>query len=75
MGLGTRNRQNQTADVCKQHLRAVNTDKLALVEEFIHEFEGTGKNLDVTKWSVFTDNTEEMHKRLDEQFGKWLNPG
>ena len=40
MGLGTRNRQNQTAEVCKQHLREQHKDCLSLVEEFIHEFEG-----------------------------------
>ena len=77
MGLGTKNRQNQTAEICKQHLREKNLDKLGLVEEFIHEIEGTGKNHDVTRWSQFTDIKgieEEMLKRLDEHFEKWLNP-
>ena len=74
MGLGTKNRQNQTADRCKEHLRETNTDKLALVEEFIHEFEGTGKNSDVTRWSEFSDGKEEMIKQVDGRFAKWLNP-
>jgi len=37
MGLGTKNRQKQTADICKQHLREKYRDKLGLVEEFIIE--------------------------------------
>jgi hypothetical protein len=40
MGLGTKNRQKQTADICKQHLREKYQDKLGLVEEFIVEVEG-----------------------------------
>ena len=77
MGLGTKNRQNQTADICKQHLRENNQANLGLVEEFIQEFEGAGKNHDATKWGQFTDIKgikEEMLKRLDEHFEKWLNP-
>ncbi len=77
MGLGTKNRQNQTAETCKQHLRDDNQDKLALVNEFIAEFEGTGKNQDATRWSQFTDIKgikEEMLKRLDLDFEQWLNP-
>jgi hypothetical protein len=77
MGLGTKNRQKQTADDCKLHLRESNPDKLALVEEFIHETEGTGKEHDIARWGQLTDNTrdeEEMLKRLDAAFEKWLNP-
>ena len=33
MGLGTKNRQKQTADICKPHLREKYRDKLALVED------------------------------------------
>jgi hypothetical protein len=40
MALGTKNRQKQTAGLCKQHLRQKYPDKLALVEEFIVEIEG-----------------------------------
>jgi hypothetical protein len=77
MGLGTKNRQYQTADSCKQHLREKNPEKLALVEEFIEEFEGSGKNLDLTRWSQFADIKgikTEMLKRLDSYFDQWLNP-
>jgi hypothetical protein len=55
MGLGTKNRQKQTADICKQHLREKYRDQLRLVEEFIVEIEGTPKNCDVTRWGQFTD--------------------
>lgn len=78
MSLGTKNRQQQTAEQCKQHLHDKHRDKLVLVEEFIHEFEGLGKERDITKWGQFTDasqNQEEMLKRLDEHFDQWLNPG
>ena len=44
MGLGTKNRQKQTADICKQHLREKHPDKLGLVEEFIVEIEGPPNN-------------------------------
>ena len=77
MGLGTKNRQKQTADVCKQHLRERNPDKPALVEEYIHEIEGTGKQQDISCWGQFTDIkgiNEEMLKRLDVDFYEWLNP-
>jgi hypothetical protein len=55
MGLGTKNRQKQTADICKQHLREKYRDKLRLVEEFIVEIEGAPKNCDVTRWGQFAD--------------------
>jgi hypothetical protein len=77
MSLGTKHRQQQTADVCKQHLRDEHKDKLSLVNEFIAEFEGTGKNQDILCWSLFTDakqDNTEMLQRLDEHFEKWLNP-
>ena len=35
MALGTKNRQRQTAEACKQHLREKYRDRGALVEEFI----------------------------------------
>jgi hypothetical protein len=77
MGLGTKNRQQQTAEVCKQHLRDNYKDQLGLVEEFIAEIEGTGKNYDVGKWGQFADaswKNDVMLMRLDEAFDKWLNP-
>jgi hypothetical protein len=77
MGLGTKNRQKQTADLCKQHLRENYPDKLALVEEFIAEIEGPLKSADVTRWGQFTDIKgikKEMFQRLEIQFENWLNP-
>jgi hypothetical protein len=76
MGLGTKNRQKQTADICKQHLREKYQDKLELVEEFIVEIEGSPKNCDVTRWGQFTDIKDikkEMLQRLEVQFENWLN--
>ena len=55
MGLGTKNRQRQTAEICKRHLREKYRDRGELVEEFISEFEGAGKNSDLTRWGSFTD--------------------
>ncbi|MES2568829.1 MAG: hypothetical protein V4710_02100 [Verrucomicrobiota bacterium] len=77
MALGTKNRQAQTAELCKQHLREMHPDQLLLVEEFIREFEGSGKEHDVTRWGRFTDlkdMKEEMLVRLDDYFAEWLNP-
>jgi hypothetical protein len=76
MGLGTKNRQKQTADLCKQHLRQRYPDKLGLVEEFIADIEGLLKNSDVTRWGQFTDIRDikkEMFQRLEAQFENWLN--
>jgi len=76
MGLGTKNRQKQTADLCKQHLRQRYPDKLGLVEEFIVDIEGPPKNSDVTRWGQFTDIRDikkEMFQRLEAQFENWLN--
>ena len=77
MGLGTKNRQKQTADICKQHLREKYRDQLGLVEEFIVEIEGVPRNCDVTRWGQFTDIKDikkEMFKRLEVHFENWLNP-
>ena len=76
MGLGNKNRQKQTADLCKQHLRQRYPDKLGLVEEFIVEIEGPPKNLDVSCWGQFTDIKDikkEMFRRLEIQFENWLD--
>lgn len=75
MGLGTKNRQKQTGDLCKEHLRTTYPAQRVLVEDFIREIEGTGKAADVSNWGQFTDlahNTGEMLNRVDERFGKWL---
>ena len=42
-------------------------DKLVLVEGFIHELEGSGKERRIAKWSQFTDASlirAEMLKQL-----------
>ena len=77
MTLGTKNRQKQTADLCKQHLREKYPDRVSLVEEFILEIEGSGKNCDFTRWGQFTDIKDikkEMFQRLEARFENWLNP-
>jgi hypothetical protein len=77
MALGTKNRQKQTAETCKQHLRQKYRDHGALVEEFIAEFEGSGKDADLTRWSRFTNVKgidKEMLQRLDAFFETWLSP-
>jgi hypothetical protein len=76
MGLGAKNRQKQTAELCKQHLRQKYPDKLALVEEFILEIEGPPQNRDVTRWGQFTDIKgikKEILRRLEIRFENWLN--
>jgi hypothetical protein len=76
MGLGTKNRQKQTAETCKRHLREKYRDRGELVEEFISEVEGTGKNSDLTRRGHFTDAShieKEMLSRLDASFEKWLS--
>jgi hypothetical protein len=78
MALGTKNRQSETAQVCREHLRENHRDNLALVEEFIVEIEGAGKNHDPAQWLRFSDaswKNSEMLKRLDREFEAWLNPG
>ena len=75
MGFGTKNRQKQTADICKQHLRERYRDQRGLVQEFIlgmrvlvktaMSLVGTGSPIDIKK---------EMLKRLEAHFEKWLNP-
>ena len=71
MGLGTKNRLKQTAELCKQHLWEKYPDKLALVEEFIVEIEGPPQNCDLTRWSQFTDIRDikkEIFRRLELKF-------
>lgn len=73
MSLGTKNRLQQIATLCKAHLRERHADKPALVEEFITEIEGD----DPTRWSQFTDlkrSHAEMLGRVDAVFRNWLNP-
>jgi len=77
MSLGTKNRQAQTAELCKQRLREKHWDEITLVEEYIKEIEGTGRRNDITRWGQFTDAKgiyADMLKRLDHHFESWLNP-
>ena len=77
MSLGTKNRQQQSAEICKQHLREKNPDNLGLVNEFIVEIEGIGKDHQVSNWGRFADaswKNDEMLKRVDAEFERWLNP-
>jgi hypothetical protein len=77
MSLGTKNRQKQTAQLCKEHLRQKYPDKLALVEDFIVEIEGPPVTRDVTRWSQFSgirDIKKDMLQRLEAQFENWLSP-
>jgi hypothetical protein len=76
MGLGTKNRQAQTADLCKDHLRQSYASQGTLVEDFILEIEGAGKVKDILKWGQFTNMDRDqaaMLGRLDEKFNRWLN--
>ena len=76
MGLGTKNRQNQTADLCKEHLRGSFASQGTLVEDFILEIEGSGKSRDILQWGQFTNmdrNPAAMLSRIDDKFNRWLN--
>jgi hypothetical protein len=81
VALGTKNRQRQTAETCKQHLRSRPAAQLVLVEEFIRELEGDSgedESADITVWSRrFSDerrSTADMLTRVDAAFEEWLNP-
>ena len=76
MGLGTKNRHAQTADLCKDHLRQSYAAQGTLVEDFILEIEGAGKAKDILQWGQFTNMDRDqaaMLGRLDEKFIRWLN--
>ena len=77
MGLGTKNRQQQTAELCPQHLWAHYHPKLTLLNEFIEVFQGAGKDRDFIRWSQLTDSRgvpAGMRQRLAECFERWLSP-
>jgi hypothetical protein len=63
MSLRTKNRQKQTADLCKQYLRGKYPDKPTSVEEFIVEIEGPPQNCDLTRWGQFTEY--QGHQKRD----------
>ena len=76
MGLGTKNRQNQTAELCKNHLRTLYRAQAVLVEDFVREVEGVGAASDPARWGQFTDVSRDpnaMFARLDACFNRWLN--
>lgn len=75
MNLGTKNRLNRTAAVCREHLLGKHPDKLSLVQEFIAEIEGSDQN--AANWSQFADvtrSTVTMLQRVDAAFETWLSP-
>ncbi len=77
MSIGTKNRLNLIGTNCKAHLREQFAESGTLVEEFIAEIEGTGKNTDSNAWSKFTDlkrDNVEMLQRVGAAFETWLNP-
>jgi primosomal replication protein N len=77
MSIGTKNRLNLIGTTCKAHLREQFSGEGVLVEEFIAEFEGTGKNADLNAWAKFTDakrDNTEMLRRVDAAFETWMNP-
>gem|GEM_PF-384200 len=77
MGLGTKNRQKRTAELVRQHLRDKYSARSSLVEEYISEIEGSGKQKDVSAWRGFTDLkglTTDTLRRVELDFERWLNP-
>jgi len=77
MSIGTKNRLSQTGSLCKAHLREQFTKEGTLVDEFIAEIEGSGKNADPNAWAKFTDakrDNAEMLSRVSAAFSAWLNP-
>lgn len=76
MGLGTKNRQRQTAELCKEHLRSKYPAERALAEDYIREIEGPEETADPAQWQRFSDpshSREKLLAALDEHFKKWLN--
>jgi hypothetical protein len=76
MSLGTKNRQRQNAELCRQHLRSHYSAQKTLVEEFIVEIEGPEGSEDFTRWEQFCDekrSNTEMLQRMEQKFLQWLN--
>ena len=74
MGLGTKNRQKQTADLCKQHLREKYPDKLGLVKEFIVEIEGSPQHPDVARGGQFTERRKGSTRAMNDPQCSLLPP-
>jgi hypothetical protein len=73
MSIGTKNRLQQTATTCKQHLRATFADQGDLVNEFIAEIEGSAA--DPASWSQFTDlkrSQGDLIANVEAAFREWL---
>jgi hypothetical protein len=73
MSVGTKNRLQQTATLCKDHLRSTFPDQGDLVNEFIAEIEGGER--DATAWSQFADlkrNSGDLVANAEAAFREWL---
>ena len=76
MSLGTKNRLQQVANDCREHLRQSFPDQRPLVEEFILEIEGPEHSADPARWDQFSDvkrSRAELLQRTSAAFEKWLN--
>ena len=74
MSLGTKNRLQQNATICRDHLRATFADKPELVSEFIAETEGASEDA-AAAWAQFSDLSRSrtaMLARVEEAFREWL---
>jgi len=77
MKIETKERMQESAELCKQHLARKYSNKLALVNKFTWAIEGSDKSSDCCRWNQFTDVRgiiEETLNRVDAAFEKWLNP-
>ena len=62
----------EAAITCKQHLRLTNPNRLALVERFIIEIEGSNTNPEYSQWGLFRDKKDE-YKEINDIRGKMLD--
>ena len=72
MGLGTKNRMRQNAELCREHLRAGFAAQRELVEEFIGEVEAADGD---GAWAQFEDVSRRrgaMLERVEAAFREWL---
>lgn len=73
MSVGTKNRLQQTATMCKEHLRQCFPEQGDLVNEFIAEIEGAAR--DATAWTQFADlkrNPADLVANAEAAFREWL---
>jgi hypothetical protein len=74
--LAAKIRESEVAEACKALLHEAHHDALNLVEEFIVEIEGAGKDRDLSQWIWFAGagfNTAKIPERLEREFQKWLD--